>query len=152
MKVIDIEKIITKDKNTNEPNGIFLPIWRSWDSKYNIKPDMVYVSTIPRGSYKGPHLHKKRTGYISVLTGRAALVFKTGNKYEEIIVSAEEPKTIEVPPNTGFLSINIGEDTCMILNICSPAWHPEDPDNYTDDFTDYEINKWSKYIAEGIQK
>jgi len=141
-RVFDLEIIQTKNKNTEKVNGIFLPIWRSWDSKYKISPDMVYFSTIYPGEMKGPHLHKKRTGYITCLSGESVLVLKENNQYEEIICKAIKPQTIEVLPNVGLLIINIGKEIAALLNICNPAWHPDNQDNYIADFSDYDLSKW----------
>lgn len=143
--IIKLEKIITRNKDDQTPNGVFIPVWRNWDSKYNITPDMVYYTTIPPGLSKGPHLHKKRRGYITCLTGKVVFILKNNGTYSEYISDSENPFTIEVPPGTGLLSINIGEVVAGILNICNPAWHPNEPDNYLDDFSDYNIKKWNNF-------
>lgn len=137
-KTFNLELIKTKNKKSGDENGIFMPIWRNWDSKYNIEPQMVYHMTIMPGEKKGPHLHKQRTGYITCLSGKVALILKTDNKYEKIICDSENPITVEVLPGVGLLAINIGFETASLINICSPAWHPDNQDSYSADFTDID--------------
>lgn len=145
-KIYDVELIITKDKSSNKENGVFLPIWRSWDSKYIINPEMVYYTTLLPKESKGPHLHKKRTGYITCLSGKVVAILKYDDIYEEIILSAKKPKTIEVLPGVGLLTINLNNSIASLLNICAPAWHPDKPDNFQADFSNYDIKKWEKYL------
>ena len=141
-KIFNVELIKTKEKKTGKQNGIFLPLWRNWDSKYLISPEMVYYTTLNARDIKGPHLHKERTGYLTCLTGKVVCILKYDDFYEEIIIDSKEPKTIEVLPGVGLLTVNLEKAISSLLNICSPAWHPDKPDNYSADFSDYNINKW----------
>jgi dTDP-4-dehydrorhamnose 3,5-epimerase-like enzyme len=135
-RILKLERIVTSNKN-NKQNGIFIPIWRNWDSKYVIDPNMVYFMTILIGDRKGPHLHKNRTGYITCLSGKVELVIRNAGNYESIICDSDQPQSVEILPGVGLLAINIGEEPASLLNICSPAWHPDNPDSYADDFSDY---------------
>jgi dTDP-4-dehydrorhamnose 3,5-epimerase-like enzyme len=137
-RIFRVERIETKDKSCREPNGIFVPVWRDWDSKYNIEPKMVYHMTITPGGRKGPHLHKQRTGYITCLSGKVELVLKTNNKYETILCDSDNPTTVEILPGVGLLAINVGTEIASLINICSPAWHPDNQDSYSDDYSDYK--------------
>jgi hypothetical protein len=136
-KVFNLELIKTSNVEGSE-NGTFTPVWRDWDSKYIIDPQMVYHMTIAKGGSKGPHLHKGRTGYITCLTGKVALVIKTSNKYEKIICDSNTPTTVEILPGVGLLAINIGNGTASLINICSPAWHPDNQDSYSVDYSDMD--------------
>ncbi len=142
IKTFNLGKIITKNKETNTENGVFIPVWRNWDSQYSIKPEMVYYTTITPGQMKGPHLHKKRTSNITCVSGKVALVLKSGGNYKEVVADSENPATTEVLPGTGLLVINIGSESAALINICSPAWHPDEPDNFADDYSDYNFSKW----------
>ena len=146
VRIFDVEKIITRDKISGNQNGVFLPIWRDWDSKYNSHPQMAYIATIPVGEMKGPHLHKIRTGYITTISGKLLFILNVNGKFTEIEVDSISPKTIEVLPGVGLVTINIGNTTGTILNLCYPAWHPENQDNYVADFSSYDFSKWLKVI------
>lgn len=146
IRIFDVEKIITRDKKNDKPNGVFIPIWRVWDSKYISSPQMVYVATIPVGEMKGPHLHKSRTGYITPISGKLLFILKSNGNYKEIEIDSEIPKTIEVLPGVGLVTINIGTNIATILNLCYPAWHPENQDNFTADFSDYDFSKWQNLL------
>jgi dTDP-4-dehydrorhamnose 3,5-epimerase-like enzyme len=142
-KIFNVELIKTKDKKTGKQNGIFLPIWRNWDSKYRIFPEMVYYTTLRAREMKGPHLHKERTGYLTCLSGKVVCILKYDGFYEEIINDSKDPITIEVLPGVGLLTINLEDTVSGLLNICSPAWHPDKQDNYLADFSNYDIKKWT---------
>jgi dTDP-4-dehydrorhamnose 3,5-epimerase-like enzyme len=133
----DLELIRTKDKLTQSENGIFVPVWRDWDSKLSIVPSMVYYMTLDPGTSKGPHLHKLRTSNITCISGKVKVVLKSEGTYETTFLKASEPCMIEVLPLTGLLISNESDETAIVLNICSPAWHPDNPDNYSDDFSDF---------------
>jgi hypothetical protein len=141
-RIINLQAITTVDKKNNNPNGVFVPIWRDWDQLYIANPQMVYMATLPVGEMKGPHLNKIRTGYVTVLTGELILVFKEDGIYTEIEMNANSPKTVEILPGTGFLMINVGKTIGMIVNLCYPAWHPDNQDNYPADFSEYDFTKW----------
>lgn len=137
-RIFKLDLIKTKNKETGIENGIFIPVWRNWDSKYEVEPKMLYHMTIIPGEQKGPHLHKRRTGYITCLSGQVALILKTDDKYEKFICNSENPTTVEVLPGVGLLAINIGKETASLINICSPAWHPDNQDSYPADFSDID--------------
>jgi len=135
-KILKLEVIQNINKKTGRENGVFIHVWRNWDSKYNIDPQMVYFNKIESGYQIVPHLHKEITGYVTCLTGRVSLVLKRDNNYEKIICDANNPSTVEILPGVGLLIINIGNITASLINICSPAWHPDNQDSFTVDFSD----------------
>ena len=67
-----------------------------------------------------------------------AIVLKSNNAYEKIICDSKSPKTVEVLPGVGLLALNIGNDTASLINICSPAWHPDSQDSYPIDYSDID--------------
>ena len=138
--VFELQVIPTVDKATERGNGVFVPLWRDWDSQYAIDPKMVYFMTVKKGTRKGPHLHKKRTGYITCLSGKVSLILKQGGAYERVECDAARPTTVEILPGVGLLAINGGDEDALLLNICSPAWHPDDQDSYPADFSDFEAD------------
>ena len=94
--------------------------------------------TIAPGCKKGPHLHKKRTGYITCLQGDVTLILKTNNAYERIQCDSKRPVTVEVLPGVGLLAINMASESALLINVCSPAWSPNNQDSYPADFSDFD--------------
>ena len=106
-----------------------------------IEPAMVYMTAANPGEVKGPHLHKKRWGYLTCLKGRVVFIIKkeiedARNKrnytYEEFILDSNNPQVLEIPPNVPQAHVNISDSEAILINICSPAWHPDNQDNYND--------------------
>jgi dTDP-4-dehydrorhamnose 3,5-epimerase-like enzyme len=142
IQVIDLECIKTKDVRDGHQNGIFIPVWRDWDKIYDKEPKMVYVTTCFRGELKGPHLHKYRWSYLTVLKGKVVFIVKVDDEFEEFVVSHEKPQTIVIPAGVPQAHFNIGDEDAIVMNLCNPAWHPENQDNYTADYGDYDFKKW----------
>ncbi len=136
-RIINLEVIQTKEFKTNNSNGIFVPVWRDWDSKLVVSPQMIYYTTLEANTSKGPHLHKLRTGNLTCILGQVTVVLKHGDNYETIILSDKDPKLLEVLPGTGLLMTNNGSEKSIVLNLCSPAWHPDNQDSFLDDFSTY---------------
>ena len=152
LRVFDLQLIPTKDFITGEVNGRFIPIWRDWDSYLEVPPKMVYMTACLPGKIKGPHLHRMRWGYLTCIKGRVVFVIKhqlmnekgeMNHRYEEIILDASNPQVIEIPPNVPQAHVNIGEEEAIIVNICNPAWHPDNQDNYAAEYDDYDFSRWT---------
>lgn len=142
VRIIDLELIATKDVQHGHQNGNFIPVWRDWDKKYEHDPKMVYVTTCFPGELKGPHLHKMRWSYLTVLKGKVAFVVKTDAGFQEFVLSDEKPQTLVIPAGTPQAHVNIGDIDAIVMNLCTPAWHPDNQDNYTADYGDYDFSKW----------
>ncbi len=142
IELFDLELIKTKDVRDGHQNGIFIPVWRDWDNKYEKEPKMVYVTSCFPGELKGPHLHKQRWSYLTVLKGKVVFIVKVDDEFQEFIVSAEKPQTLVIPAGTPQAHINIGDEDAIVMNLCNPAWHPENQDNYTADYGDYDFARW----------
>ena len=144
IKIIDLEHIKTKDVKDGRQNGWFIPLWRDWDKIYDKEPKMAYIATCFPGEVKGPHLHKERWSFLTVLKGKVAFIVKVGQEYKEFVLSDEKLQTIVIPANTPQAHINIGAEEAMVMNLCHPAWHPDRQDNFTGDYTGYDFSKWLK--------
>lgn len=142
VKLFDLELIKTKDVRDGHQNGVFIPVWRDWDKIYEHEPKMVYVTTCFPGELKGPHLHKMRWSYLTVLRGKVVFIVKTDEGFQEYIISDEKPQTLVIPAGTPQAHVNIGEVDAIVMNLCNPAWHPDNQDNYTADYGTYDFSKW----------
>jgi dTDP-4-dehydrorhamnose 3,5-epimerase-like enzyme len=142
IRLIDLQVIPTKDTRDGHQNGIFVPIWRDWDKIYQKEPSMVYLAHCFAGEIKGPHLHKERWSYLTVITGKVVFIVKTDTGYQEFILDAAKPQTLEIPAGTPQAHINIGTEIAIVMNLCDPAWHPDRQDNFNGDYADYDFSKW----------
>jgi dTDP-4-dehydrorhamnose 3,5-epimerase len=142
IRVIDLEQIKTKDVRDGHQNGVFVPVWRDWDKEYEKEPQMVYVTTCFPGEVKGPHLHKERWSYLTVLKGKVVFIVKIDQEFREYIIDESKPQTIVIPAGIPQAHINLANEDAIVINLCNPAWHPERQDNYTTDYGDYDFSKW----------
>jgi dTDP-4-dehydrorhamnose 3,5-epimerase len=142
IRVIDLESIKTKNVQYGHQNGVFVPVWRDWDKIYEKEPQMVYVTTCFPGELKGPHLHKQRWSYLTVLSGTVVFIVRVGDEFREFVLSSEKPQTIVIPAGVPQAHVNIGEGDAIVMNLCNPAWRPDNQDNYTADYGDYDFGKW----------
>lgn len=142
VKLIDLEQIATKDVRHGHQNGLFIPIWRNWDNIYEHEPEMVYVATCFPGELKGPHLHKQRWSYLTVIKGEVVFIVKTDKGFQEYVLNDKKPQTLVIPAGTPQAHVNIGAADAIVMNLCNPAWHPDNQDNYTADYGDYDFTKW----------
>ena len=143
-KIFNLEHIQTKDMRDGHQNGWFVPVWRDWDKIYEHEPKMAYIATCFPGEIKGPHLHKERWSFLTVLKGEVVFIVKESGQYKEFIIKDTLPQTLVIPANTPQAHINIGKEEAIVLNLCNPAWHPERQDNYAGDYSDYNFSKWIK--------
>ena len=121
-------KIPTLDTE-GRPNGWLMPIWNAIDSP-QFRPDQVYVTAIAPHARKGPHLHNVRRGLFVCLTGQVTLVKRwTDRTIVTRIMTPENGYSI-VPPGVPCALYNYGDTEALVLNMPSPAWSAEDPDDH----------------------
>jgi dTDP-4-dehydrorhamnose 3,5-epimerase-like enzyme len=124
-----------KRKPTNgpdgKPNGEVLPIWNCHEQPW--RPDQVYVTTVYPGCSKGPHLHHKRHGRFFVLHGFLKIILRREceDEYTVLYVGARDakPRIVDVPPGTIAQLVNEGSEEAKLLNMPTPAWTPQEPDD-----------------------
>ena len=63
IRIIKLEKHLTKDITDQHVNGSLTVVWRDWDNIIVNHPKMVYISSVNPGEIKGPHLHTRRDSY-----------------------------------------------------------------------------------------
>ena len=122
-------KIQTKDTE-GRPNGYIIPIWSAMD-RPELRPDQVYVTAIAPRTRKGPHLHLNRRGFFTVISGGEVLVrqiIMTGN-YAQIALKPGDGFTV-ISAGLPCALYNYGDTEALVLNLPSPAWSAEDPDEH----------------------
>jgi dTDP-4-dehydrorhamnose 3,5-epimerase-like enzyme len=135
----------TTDQRTGETNGKLISIWKHYEGERQVPPMEAYVTTYHPGVLKGPHLHKTRWDYFVCIRGRVLIVVKDADgTYHEFVSSEDNPVVIEVPANVPSATLNLSRDISAVLNLCNPAWHPENEDNYNVEFKDFDFEKARK--------
>ena len=119
-------RILTKGAD-GQDNGWLTPIWNSLDGP---SVDQVYLTVIKAGTAKGPHLHMKRRGLFKVIVGTVRLVIrnKRGIYLSTEIDSDSDP--VPVMPGTPCALYNQMAWNAYVLNMPSPAWRPDDRDEW----------------------
>ena len=130
-------RIDTKDASGKQ-NGFILTLWNKHEQDWT--PEQVYLTVIEPGKTKGPHLHMRRCGRFVCIKGNVEVVQRIGDKY-----GAPAPHTIylgmhtgerfghrmvEVPPGTPAMLENSGDEPAYVINMPSPAWRADDPDEW----------------------
>ena len=121
--------IPTKDQQGN-PNGYLHLLWNA-NEQPDMRPDQVYLTVIAPGCCKGPHLHYKRRGWFHVIKGEVAVRVETrlADPYiDKRLVCRGD--WISVPAGYGCCLYNIGQGEAWVVNMPSPAYDPNDPDEH----------------------
>ena len=135
----------TTDQRTGSSNGKLISVWKHYENERELPPMEAYVTSYLPGVLKGPHLHKTRWDYFTCVKGRVLIVVKClDGSYEEFLSSEDEPVTVEVPANIPSATLNLSDETSLVLNLCNPAWHPENEDNYNVEFDDFDFKSAKK--------
>lgn len=126
------------------PDGELFPVYRDWDEWHNgYVPKMAYISIMRPETKKGVILHKKRTAYITAISGNIILEYANNKTLIQTILSDEiknDHWIIKIPPNVPIMLYNKSINSqAIILNLPSPAWHPDDQDTY-------KFNDWASYF------
>jgi dTDP-4-dehydrorhamnose 3,5-epimerase-like enzyme len=131
------QKIVTKDRSGQE-NGFLVPIYNINDKFVDDVIQQIYVTVCNPHMSKGPHLHRKRTGYFTCISGNVKIIMQRGKNEYGVRYTGEdyEYTTVEVEPGTPTLIVNDGDTPAIILNMTFPAWTPDDQD-------DYPVVEWS---------
>lgn len=125
-------KIETKD-TAGVPNGWLLPVWNSGE-RPDLRPDQVYVTAIAPGCRKGPHLHMKRRGMFACVAGSVRIVYvdSVNKRWSAELVPGSAPFVVN--PGSPCALYNFGETEALVINMPSPAWSKEQPDDWPVEF------------------
>ena len=123
-------KIKTTD-NRGNPNGFLIPVWSVRDAS-GYRPAQVYVTAVAPKSVKGPHLHYRRYGMFCCIRGNVRIVcrLRTGEYKEFVSGDAHDHNRVSIPPGTPTAIYNDSDTEALVLNLPSPEWSAEDPDEW----------------------
>lgn len=136
-------RIATKDSQGSE-NGFVVPIINVLEEFVAPEqwPRQVYLTVAGEGTVKGPHLHKKRWGLFTCIKGDVKIVVRTDAGYAEYYSGENNGyATVQVPAGTPAALVNVGQGDAYILNMPSPSWSADDPDEWNVSFDDYDFFK-----------
>lgn len=124
------------------PNGWLVPIWNALE-RPDLRPEQVYLTVVLPGCVKGPHLHMKRRGVFCCVSGNALIVVREiqGDGalicYREITIGEDyQYGTALVSPGIPAAIYCVGDKPAFVLNMPSPAWSKDDPD-------EHEVTDWN---------
>jgi len=145
IRIIKLEKHLTKDITDQHVNGSLTVVWRDWDNIITNHPKMVYISSVNPGEIKGPHLHTRRDSYFVCIHGKVVFIVKDKNgKYREIESSEDEPVLVHIPKNYPSAHLNLSTGISRVLALADVAWRPNDNEMKNVTFDDYDWSKWAK--------
>jgi hypothetical protein len=116
-------------------NGYLVEIWNVND-RPDLQPSQVYLTAVAPHSRKGPHLHKVRRGMFLCLKGMVLVRTRQDADYRTIYLSGDDPhEPLVILPGVPCAIYNEEDETALLLNLPSPAWSKEDPD-------DWPVEEW----------
>ena len=123
-------KVVTTRDLKGAENGWLMEIASTRDgwSKF-LDNAQVYLTVLAPGKKKGWHLHHKKENQFTCIKGKVIMAVWDGNKIsEEITLDSQNPVTVRVPKEQAICFYNPGAENAYILNLCSPPYDPEDPE------------------------
>ncbi len=123
---IDSVEIINKNYITDE-RGWFLKMITGDENENDFKGE-VYITSAKPGETKGGHYHKEAKEWFCLIRGKAKLHLKEikYGEYRSIILDANEPKTIFVPPYIAHEFENTGSQDFIVIAYTNVKYHPDD--------------------------
>lgn len=135
MKFYKLEKIITRHPKTKAVTGLLIPLWKDYEPNKKINPRYIYFLTCAPRSFKGPYLHTKRRGLLTLIEGRLSLIYKDGKRFQEISLDARRQAVMaDIPKMTAYLLKNPFSQEAKLVNICDYPWQPGDQETLEPDF------------------
>lgn len=118
----------TKDL-AGKDNGWLLEIASTKDrwSKF-LDNAQVYATSVASGTKKGFHLHHKKEIQVTCIKGNLAMAVWDGTKMYEFNIGENNPVTVRVPKEHATCYHNFGPDEAIVINLCSPPYDPNDPE------------------------
>ena len=88
----------------------------------------VYLTSLFPGKKKGFHLHNKKESQLTCIKGKVIIAIWDGKNIEELVLDADKPVAVRVPKGQAICFYNPGPEQAYILNLCSPPYDPNDPE------------------------
>ncbi len=113
-----------------DERGYLIEVLRSDFIKEEIKH--IHFSTSKPNAFRGKHYHKRKVEWFCVIKGVAKLTLEDINTKEtkELILSDENPSSVEIQPYIAHTLQNIGNDDMYLLSIVNEVFNPKDTDTY----------------------
>ena len=92
----------------------------------------LHVSVAYPGKVRGNHYHTRKVEWFCVPAGKGLLLLKdleTGET-SEVMMGANNLKTIKIEPGAIHAIKNIGEEDMVLIVYSSEQFDPEDPDTF----------------------
>ncbi len=122
------KKVTTRDLK-GKTNGFLMEIASSRDhwSKF-LANAQIYLTTLLPKTKKGFHLHHKKENQFTCIKGNIILAVWDGKNIREYKMGEANPITIRIPRKQAICFYNYDTKPAYILNLCSPPYDPEDPE------------------------
>lgn len=134
-------RIVTTDRD-RRPNGFLVPIYNVHDGfvSREQQPQQAYLTVVAPRSTKGPHLHMRRWGLFTCVSGNVRIVVREEERYEHYY-SGElyDYQTIQVPAGLPAALVNDWDEPAFVLNLPSPAWQQDDQDDHPVKFDEHAL-------------
>jgi hypothetical protein len=137
--VYKLAKIITRDKRSGVKSGSLIPLWKDYDPGRKLKPRYIYYLACSPKRLKGPYLHTRRRGLLTLIGGGATLVYRTKTGFQELRLRADGPEVpmIDIPSGVEYLILNPYKVEARFINICDYPWRKGDSETIIPDFHAY---------------
>lgn len=137
-------------KRISDYRGFLMEIMRPDWPEFR-KFGQVYMTACKPNVAKGWHYHKRQTDSFCVVKGTARIVLydmrkdsKTFGKINEFVVSAEDPKLVQIPAFVCHGFCAEGKEEAFIVNVPSETYNYKEPDEHRFPFDSPEIPyKWN---------
>ncbi len=128
MPLIDKITIIER-KKLSDTRGWFMKVIDGYEKGLPNHTGEIYL-TFASGlnQIRGGHYHDKATEWFTLLQGKADLKLMDMNTQETTIIklSADEPKTVVIPPKVAHVFINKQEEPFLLLAYTDELYDPVD--------------------------
>jgi|WetSurMetagenome_2_1015567.scaffolds.fasta_scaffold05996_4 UDP-2-acetamido-2,6-beta-L-arabino-hexul-4-ose reductase len=121
---------IRKIEKHEDSRGWLIEVLRADTTNEDIKH--IHFSTSKPNAVRGKHYHKRKFEWFCVVKGVAKLILEDINTKErqELILSEENPLSVEIHPYVVHTIQNIGSSDMYLLSIVNEVFDLKDADTY----------------------
>lgn len=83
---------------------------------------------LPPATIDDLFVHRYQTDQLLVVRGSFVLVILQNRKYQYILLSEQDPKVVKIPPGVPHGAINLGTESCFLVNAVLRQGQPHDRD------------------------